>query len=493
MPSTTYNKIDFNSILLNSDRDHISFPANTFIGARNFSFKYTPDFNIGSGTTSTILTNDNPAQGANAFQISHFSGVLRFQILVGATSYIVTSNSNTWNAGTTYYISVHCNSPGGMSMIVDNVVQSSTNPNTIPVQSHPSSTYMGGNHGYFIRYTRSQIYNFKAWNINKTPAEILAEEDVICDGTEIGLIDCFPFLNETGYTVTGVKGTVGTIGTNNVGGVTYVDNTMRVPYTVITPDPPPTESFDKLQIDDITSQLYPTGRAFNLIDGSYFKRLHNALDFSEATAFEDGKFILNHILPDNDNFSTDDAALWEQRLGLITNTLVSLPDRKLAIQRKMNYPGDIKARQSHDFLEGQLQDAGFSVYVHENIPETSIYDLLITNNLFQLGNVQLGDSSLNALTTNYLPIVEFFQLNESQVGDFQLNSSEYKNKVVNHIDEEKDQFFPIFDNYKPTFFIGGLVKGDFANVSAARKEEFRQLILKIKPVQSVAYLLINYI
>ncbi|MBC7486088.1 MAG: hypothetical protein H7282_05000 [Cytophagaceae bacterium] len=69
----------------------------------------------------------------------------------------------------------------------------------------------------------------------------------------------------------------------------------------------------------------------------------------------------------------------------------------------------------------------------------------------------------------------------------------YQNIVANHIDESIDWQFVVGDNLRSTFFIGGPTLGSFANIPIARKEEFRQLILKIKPVQTIGYLFVNYI
>ena len=79
------------------------------------------------------------------------------------------------------------------------------------------------------------------------------------------------------------------------------------------------------------------------------------------------------------------------------------------------------------------------------------------------------------------------------MGQAQLGKSFFTQKVVNHIDPALDLYFDIGGNYRSTFFIGGVNLGEFADVDVNRKDEFRQLILKIKPTQSVAYNLINYI
>lgn len=232
------------------------------------------------------------------------------------------------------------------------------------------------------------------------------------------------------------------------------------------------------QILKLAESLFPTGRAFRF--KGILKRLFQAMGISLTQAHEDSVSILDSILPDNDNFSTDDATEWETRLGLITNTSVSLADRKAAILRKMNYPGDIPARQGMEYLQGELQKAGFDVYVYENAwyegGQWVTQDPGDVSGGVGYGEFQHGD----------------FQHGESQHGGF------FNNIVANSIYAEDDENFDIGGSLRATFFIGGNRPdygnvGLFANVDADRELEFRQLILKIKPTQTVAYLLVNYI
>jgi hypothetical protein len=65
--------------------------------------------------------------------------------------------------------------------------------------------------------------------------------------------------------------------------------------------------------------------------------------------------------------------------------------------------------------------------------------------------------------------------------------------VANYIPESLDAMFNVGPSHRSTFFIGGQTFGTFADVDELRKDEFRQLILKLKEVNTVAYLLINYI
>lgn len=243
----------------------------------------------------------------------------------------------------------------------------------------------------------------------------------------------------------------------------------------------------------LTRQLFPTGRAFRVGYGSTKEKVLTALTKSEARYHADALKILNSILPDNDGFTVDDATLWEHRLGMITNPLVSLSDRKTAIIRKMQHPGNILARQSAGYLEDQLQLAGFNVFVYENIPVQTIENLIIDNlGPDQLGDFQLGDQQLGDVYSVNSDLFDAVQLGDSQLGDFQLGQYEYNNKIANSITRASDVFFN-FGTYRRTFFIGGATLGQFADVDSEREAEFRQLILKCKPTQTVGFLLIQYV
>lgn len=228
------------------------------------------------------------------------------------------------------------------------------------------------------------------------------------------------------------------------------------------------------KISALSRQLFPTGRAFNYYGEGPKKKLLSSVNKNMDKAVNDSALTLDSVLPDNDNFTTDDATRWEERLGMITNTAVSLADRKAAIIVKLNHPGDIPARQSRDYLEDRLRAAGFDVYVHENLAEQTPADLLgpETTGLWE------HSSSVEHGTFEH--------------GDT-MEGSVWEDMISNSIDETKDVYFNIGTNLKRTFFIGGVNLGDYASVDINRREEFRQLILKIKPIRTVGFLFINYV
>jgi hypothetical protein len=230
------------------------------------------------------------------------------------------------------------------------------------------------------------------------------------------------------------------------------------------------------KIKKLTRQLYPTGRAFRMKEGGILDKLHAALAQSEARAWDDAISILDSTLPDNMNFTADDATAWERRLGLVTNGAVPLADRKAAILRKYNHPGTVPARNNWRFVEKQLRDAGFDVYIFEN----------------RFSDGMGGYVTVNPLTLTGGAGAVSVQHGQIQHGQAQ-HGGGYGHKVANSIYRSIDAYFATGTNLKSTFFIGGPYVGTFANVDADRETEFRQLILRAKPVQTVAFLFINYI
>jgi len=227
----------------------------------------------------------------------------------------------------------------------------------------------------------------------------------------------------------------------------------------------------KDQILKLTKNLYPTGRAFKMSINSVFEKFHVGLSLSEERAYSDAISILDSIIPDNSNFTTDDAAQWERRLAITTSIGTTLDDRKSAIIRKMNHPGITPSRQHFLYLEGELQKAGFDLFVHENRFETfvgsGIYETREPNAAFGLNH------------------------GEFQHGQQQHGRSDF-DTVANSFLQSVDSSFDLGLNLRSTFFIGGEILGDYGNVPAEREIELRRLILNIKPVQAIGLLFVNF-
>ncbi|MFN8317158.1 MAG: hypothetical protein U0T32_11995 [Chitinophagales bacterium] len=227
----------------------------------------------------------------------------------------------------------------------------------------------------------------------------------------------------------------------------------------------------------LTKQLYPTGRAFKMSTGSVLEKLHQALNKSEERAYSDAVSILYSILPDNDQFTADDATDWNRRLGMIINPLVPLEDRKLAILRKRQQPGTNPAKEHYLYIQSQLRAAGFDVYVYENRFYDSGSGTYITKTPFEI----TGNTSI------------FSKVRHGTIKHGQsTHGVVYNNKIANYLEPYKDSMF-LLKTLRGTFFIAGSTVDSFATVPATREKEFRQLILQLKPLQTVGFLFINYI
>ena len=154
---------------------------------------------------------------------------------------------------------------------------------------------------------------------------------------------------------------------------------LGTPHGINTPHKLPSSSETNLDIlNDLSIQLYPTGRAWYRPENGVFDKFHEAINVSFVNLIDASNLFLDSVFPDNENFTVLDAALWEYRLGLITNENNSLDLRKKAIARKLGHPNNIKARQHPLFIQNQLQLAGFDVWVHENtIPYQTPGDIAI--------------------------------------------------------------------------------------------------------------------
>lgn len=220
-------------------------------------------------------------------------------------------------------------------------------------------------------------------------------------------------------------------------------------------------------------------RAWKIPYDSDLWRLLRAIAQGYARVADDADNILDALLPDNDNFTADDATAWERRLGLKTDSSVSLENRKKAISRKMAHPGGQPARQHYLFIEDQLRQAGFDVHVYENRFDDGMGGLLAKSPAEILG-VEVGNA-----------ILDEFSLDEMEL-DASWSDADIT-IVANKLNAEDDEDFSFGTTFRRTFIVAGDAVDEFADVEAARETELRELILKLKPVESIGILFVNYV
>lgn len=267
------------------------------------------------------------------------------------------------------------------------------------------------------------------------------------------------------------------------------------------------------QTKALNRQFQPTGRAwnyihgpeqvdtetFNFIDGlnnpfvdgfgnnfvsqysveaSHGKRLTNAFLKSYERLYEDIFSLNNQILANNDGFDEIDASNWERVFGLVGKDL-DLDTRKNNILRKQSYPQGVAERGNYLLVQEQLQAAGFDVYITENrfADGSGGWDVINPANNQESYTICVNRIE-EELDKNYFSVQDQSEMGDGQMGVIEMLGA---------------SLVPTSDQLRATFFIGGSTFPNSANVPLLRKDEFRHLILKLKPAQTLAYLYINYI
>lgn len=222
-------------------------------------------------------------------------------------------------------------------------------------------------------------------------------------------------------------------------------------------------------MSELAAQLYPTGRAFYMPKDGVANNTHLALNKSFIRIINDCQSTIDSNFPDNENFTEEDCALWEYRFGMIADLALSIDERRRAIYRRMSRGRNVPARQHKNYIEYQLQLAGFDVYVHENTyPYKKPQDIVA----FSSNNVQHGGTSQHGVGMQH------------GGGSADVIANSY----------QSGESYSVSDNRLwATFFLGGEILGDMASVAVNRQEEFRELVLKLKPAHLVAFTFINYV
>ena len=228
-------------------------------------------------------------------------------------------------------------------------------------------------------------------------------------------------------------------------------------------------------MSNLALQLYPTGRAFTFKKESVLDNTHLSFNRSFIRIINDSQLTIDSTFPDNDNFTIEDCELWEYRFGIVTNNLLTLQQRKSAIYRRMSRGRNVPARQHRNYIESQLQLAGFDVYLYEN------------------GFIESGvrvykrpQDIIGSLPSN----VQHGGVSQHGIG---LQHGGSSSQIIANSYQANELYSVSDTRLWATSFIGGATLGSYAVIPASREEEFRELVLKLKPAHLAFFTFINYV
>lgn len=212
------------------------------------------------------------------------------------------------------------------------------------------------------------------------------------------------------------------------------------------------------------------------VTGGFFYRLHRALAIQFQIAWMGATGTQDFQLPDNANFTIQDCHDWYRRLGIYDSGLVSRANMILAIKQWWShFNSTLLNKQNWKYIQDQLQAAGFNVNVYENrfLPgpttKTPAEVLGLPTGRAYYGNIDYGEADYGEdWSTSGISI------------------------CANYLEAAKDEVIAI-TNWRSTFYIadpGGITT--FATIPAGREIEFRQLLIKLKNIQTIGILFVNY-
>jgi hypothetical protein len=232
--------------------------------------------------------------------------------------------------------------------------------------------------------------------------------------------------------------------------------------------------------------------------------------FFEALTVIPGDFrdYIHQVFFDIFPSTTREAEKWKEQFGLIY--FPSDPVEQISI---LNSEWQATGGQGADYIQSILRAAGFDVYVHENNPPVDPDIFLNSIPIMVCKGVNAyagrddafagrtgGDLLVNGSILTNIPAYLSICGNINTCCGNQYAKAGYFEKIIT-----SDKIYQITDDpdyWGYFFFIGGLATRnvtthvletiDNAIIPSERKEEFKRLILKLKPAHSWVGLIVNY-
>jgi uncharacterized protein YmfQ (DUF2313 family) len=242
--------------------------------------------------------------------------------------------------------------------------------------------------------------------------------------------------------------------------------------------------------------LFPVGQVFRFFAGSTFRLFIDSLAEMPERIITHADLVRDAGIPGY--IPLDALSDWESFLNLMPDTALSTLQRQQRISGKMAKSGG----QAWEYVQDVLQQAGFPVYVYENLENelsARVYTSALGN--MQLGEVELGEFSgridPRSLTghliygapvwitlKNYTSALGNIELGEGQLGDYngtETTVAEYT------IPPTASRFIFIW------FIAGPDGIHDIVDIPAERETDFRKLVESIKPVHTWCLAQVNFI
>lgn len=239
----------------------------------------------------------------------------------------------------------------------------------------------------------------------------------------------------------------------------------------------------------IFKHLLPTGRAWSLIKDKslrkFFEALAPAVSESPRTFADD---LYGDIFPDTTRQLTE----WEKQFGLTRAPSLSDRQRRDRLIAKWRDHGG----QSPSYIQDTLRANGFNVYVHEwwepgsepapgEISQATARNPLLVINADYLTLIPMVDCGEPLAQCG-----EEFAEAGNYVGRFGyplVNKFIYDSDDVGYTVPSDPELWPFF------MYVGGEQYGDVAEVPAARRYEFEELLLRIRPAQLWIGVIVRYV
>jgi hypothetical protein len=287
-----------------------------------------------------------------------------------------------------------------------------------------------------------------------------------------------------------------------------------------------------LDYAEIIEELLPDGPIWTPAPGEGLDQFIEGMAAGEVTVYD----FLKQLAFVRDPYLTAVLSALEREYGIVPNTALSETFRRLylaAIKYSRVGNGD------RDFMQDKLHQAGFTnVFVYENSPRVNPANFFGGPFLMYAGDTlsQAGEVGAVAggfegeLLVNgdlFLSIIDYLTRagdTLSQAGEPEMQAGNFAGTIREPITYE----LPVDTVYWPAvFFVGGpatfapdtgaemyagdtlsqagepaaqaglfngqLTAIDFADIPNERRDQFRRLILKIKPLHSWAVLVVNYV